>query len=246
MKTLFRWVFRGFILLVVLTVACILLLDTMLREVLQREIRLRTGMDARIGSLDVGLLSPVITLENFKLYNSAEFGGSPFLDMPELHLEYDFRALRSRKLHFRLVRCNLTEMDVVQNKVGKTNLQALSDAADASNAKTGGAGTSSGSSFDFAGIDTLNLTVGKATLLKMKHPGRPKEVVLNIRNQVIADIRTEQELALKIFLVLAQTGGASLLNFVADESAPPPSAAKPAAPVPLSSLAETALKQSAK
>jgi hypothetical protein len=245
MKTLFRWVFRAFIVLLVLTVAGILLLNTMLREVLQREIRTRTGMDARIGSLDFGLLSPVVTLEDFKLYNSAEFGGSPFLDMPELHLEYDTRALRSRKFHFKLVRCNLTEINVVQNKSGKSNLQVLSDAALPSSAKSG-ASSSGGGGFNFSGIDTLNLTVGKATLLKMKHPGRRKEVVLNIRNQVIPDIRSEQELALKVFLVLAQTGGGSLLDFVAGDSPPPPATPKPDATPPISVIAETALKQSAK
>ena len=31
--------------------------------------------------------------QNFKLYNPPDFGGTPFLDIPEIHAEYDRAAL---------------------------------------------------------------------------------------------------------------------------------------------------------
>src|SRR4051812_1971403 len=127
MKMLFRWAFRIFILLVVLLVAGILLLDTIARSIAENRIRNKTGMDVKMGSLSLGLLSPVITIENFKLYNTAEFGGSPFVEVPELHVEYDRSALFSRKLHCKLVRFNVAEVNVVQRKDGKTNIQALEE-----------------------------------------------------------------------------------------------------------------------
>lgn len=48
----------------------------------------------RLGRLEIGLLNPKVTIENFVLYNAAEFGGAPMVDLPELHVEYDRPALR--------------------------------------------------------------------------------------------------------------------------------------------------------
>ena len=119
MRRLIRWALYLFVLLVVLVVAAVLLLNTIVKQAIQSRFRARTGMDARIGQVDVGLLSPTFTIENFKLYNTADFGGSIFIDMPELHLEYDPLAIRSGKLHFKLVRLDLAEVALVQDKKGR-------------------------------------------------------------------------------------------------------------------------------
>src|SRR4051812_15473543 len=103
MKFVVRWLFRLLVLVIVLVVAAVLLLDTIARAVVEARLRRQTGMEVKVGSVSVGLMSPVLTIENLKLYNTAEFGGSPFLDMPELHVEYDRGALWSRRLHCKLV-----------------------------------------------------------------------------------------------------------------------------------------------
>ena len=100
MKTLWRWAFRLLILLIVLVVAGVLLLDPITREIIKYQIRKRTGLEAKIGRLSIGLFSPTITAENVVLYNSAEFGGSPLFEMPELFIEYDRAALRSNQAPF--------------------------------------------------------------------------------------------------------------------------------------------------
>src|SRR5260370_3042979 len=105
MRRLFRWAFRLVLLVVILLVALVVFMDSIVRALAEREIRSATGMDVKIGSFSIGLISPVITIENFKLYNTAEFGGSPFVDLPELRVEYDWRALRPPELHCQLVRC---------------------------------------------------------------------------------------------------------------------------------------------
>ena len=125
MKRLFRWAFYLFLFLAVLVVAGILLLDTIVKEIAISQIRAQTGMDVKIGKLSVGLLSPTFCVEDFTLYNTAEFGGSPFLRMPELYLEYDRPALRCGQLHFKLVRVNLEEIALVKNQSGRFNVAAL-------------------------------------------------------------------------------------------------------------------------
>src|SRR4051794_7978843 len=85
-KRLFRWALYLFIIFIVLVVAGVLLLDRIAREIAESRIRAETGMGVKIGKLSIGLLTPTVTIENFKMYNTAEFGGSQCLDIPELHV----------------------------------------------------------------------------------------------------------------------------------------------------------------
>jgi len=125
MKKLFKWLFRLIPVLVLVVLVLLLLLDTIAKSLVERQIRELTGLEPKIGRVSIGLRSPTLAVENFKLFNSPDFGNSTFIDIPELHVEYDLPALRSRKIHLTLVRFNLGELHIVQNKNGRTNLQAL-------------------------------------------------------------------------------------------------------------------------
>src|SRR5207253_10985824 len=98
---------------------------TILRKVAEHQIRAETGMDVKIGRMSSGLLSPVVTIENLKLYNTPEFGGGEFLIIPELHIEFDADALAARKLRVKLARFNLYELDVVKNQAGEANIVTM-------------------------------------------------------------------------------------------------------------------------
>ena len=97
-KFAFRWAFRLLIVAIVLVIGLLLLKDTIAKNLAEQRIRRETGFDAKIGKLEVGLLSPKINIENFVLYNPAEFGGSPFLSVPDLHIEYNPDELAFRRL----------------------------------------------------------------------------------------------------------------------------------------------------
>src|SRR5690242_6421016 len=120
-KFIFRWLFRAFILLIVLAVALVLLKDTLIKSFVENRLRKQTGLEVKIDKLEVGMFSSIINMEGFKIYNSPEYGGAPFIDLPELHVEYDRDALALRKFHLNLVRFNLAEVLVVEGKDGKTN-----------------------------------------------------------------------------------------------------------------------------
>ena len=145
MKWLFKWLFRLGLLLVVLIVVLVLSKDAIMKAAAEQRIRAHTGMDVKIGRFSIGILSPVVTIENLKLYNRPEFGGAPFIDMPELHVEYDRAALSRGKLHITLMRFNLAELNVVKNEAGQTNLVSLMARPDANEARK------RGRDFDFAG-----------------------------------------------------------------------------------------------
>jgi uncharacterized protein involved in outer membrane biogenesis len=166
--------------------------------------RAGTGLETRIGQIDVGLLSPTITIENFKLYNTPEFGGSVFIDMPELHLEYDPAGIRSGKLHFKLVRLDLAEIALVQDKKGRSNVQDLERRSrEVSRHKK-----SSGEELRFTGIDTLNLSLGKFRLSNLAS-GRDQEINFGIKNQISHNVKSDADLAGLSVLLAARTAAAS-------------------------------------
>src|SRR5277367_3038347 len=152
-KWIFKWLLRLFILAVVLIVVFFLSLDSILRVVIENRIRAQTGMDAEIGKFTLGLAEPTITIKDLKLFNPPSFGGTLFLDIPEIHVEYDRAALTRRELHVTLLRFNLGELDIVKNQAGQTNIFSL--AALPSGKKSGGSGKSftKQTGLEFTGID---------------------------------------------------------------------------------------------
>jgi uncharacterized protein involved in outer membrane biogenesis len=162
MRRRFRWVLRlalGLLLLAVVCGAAILLLrDTLARNMLVSRLRSATGREVSISAVHVGLLSPTVSIEGFKLYNTADFGGGLCLDMPELHIEYDRSALRARKLHLTLMRLNLAELSEVVDKNGRKNFgpapEKKKDNKDSTKPKD------RPGQWKFIGIDVMNATLG--------------------------------------------------------------------------------------
>src|ERR1041385_6419818 len=73
MKWLFKWALRLVLLVVALVVVLLLSKDTIFRIVIENRIRSRTGLDVKIGKYSSSIFSPVITIENLRIYNTAEF-----------------------------------------------------------------------------------------------------------------------------------------------------------------------------
>jgi uncharacterized protein involved in outer membrane biogenesis len=204
MKWLLKWIFRLVILIVVLAVALVLSLDSIVKALAERQIRAETGMDVQIGRFSVGLLSPVVRMENFKLYNTAEFAGAPFIDIPELYVEYNRAALAEGKLHVTLMRFNLAEVDVVKNEAGQTNIVNLM-AKPRSKTSTA-SGAKRAAELQFTGIDVLNLSLGKLRFVDLKDPRQNREVKVGLQNQVLRNVTSEADLYGVLFLVWVRSG----------------------------------------
>jgi hypothetical protein len=193
MRRLFRWAFRvvlGLIVLVVLgAVAFILLLDTLAREAVISRLRSRTGMDVKVASVQVGLLSPTFSIEGLKLYNTVDFGGSLCLDMPELHAEYDRAAFRNRQLHLALLRLDLAELDVVIDKHDRMNFDTLRHESQWPNRRKTAVGN-----LRFTKIDVLNVSLGRFHLTNQAS-GKSEEVDFGIKNQILRNVKTSADLS---------------------------------------------------
>ena len=193
-RWIIKWLLRLCLLVVVLIVAFLLSLNSIVRAVMEHNIRAQTGMDAEIGRVKVGLIEPTIEIQDLRIYNPPSFGGTPFLDIAEIHAEYDRVALAQKKLHLTLLRFCLAEVDIVKNKDGQTNVRALSGR---SKRKSGAATPSfkEQTGYDFSEIDALNVSFIKAKYIDLQNPKNNREQTIGLQNCVVPKVKSANDLA---------------------------------------------------
>ncbi|MFN0068047.1 MAG: hypothetical protein ACKVYV_10470 [Limisphaerales bacterium] len=190
----FRWLFRLLILLIVLLVAGLLLKDTIAREVILWRLRGESGLETRLDRAQLGLLSGTLTLENLRFYNRPEFGGGPLLVLRELHAEADPAASAGGRVGLALLRVRLDEVNLVRNAAGETNVVALWGGV-AKVAQMPATNRLEVPGVDFAGIRTLNLTLGNVRFTDLARPDLGWSFNLGVTNEVVTNVRTEADLA---------------------------------------------------
>ena len=199
MFRLIKWLFILLFVAIALIVGLLLSKDAIAKAAAEQQIRAQTGMDVKIGRFSVGLLSPVVTIENFKLYNTPEFGGTPFLDIPELHLEYDRAAFARRQLRITLLRLNVAELTLVRNDNGRTNIASFAAAPPRAARTT--------NSVEFMGVEVMNLSVGRGHFIDLRNPSRNREFNANLQNQVFRNVKTTGDLYGVLILLWLRSGG---------------------------------------
>jgi hypothetical protein len=207
MKWIFKWLFRLFILAVVLVVIFFLSFNSILRVLVEHNIRATTHMDAEIGRFKLGLAEPTLEIKNLKIYNPPSFGGTPFLDIPEIHVEYDRDALAKGEIHVTLMRFNLGELDIVKNEKGQTNLFSLGVTLPTKKDKSKSAEDfENETGFDFKSIDVLNVSIGMAKFIDLKDQRNNREQTIGIENCVIKNVKSQTDLAGLAALVALRGG----------------------------------------
>ena len=198
MKTFQTWFFRILwwltFVVIVLVIIAISSREWIAREFAEQHIRAATGMEPEIGDLTFGVWDPKLTLENFKLYNPADFGGTLFLDVPELHVEYDRAALRRHELHFTFVRVSFHEVDVVKNAAGMTNFMTFFNALLPQPSGGGGRTVAPLNGYKFTGIDLLNLSIGMVKFVNLKDQRQNRMVAIGLQNQLYTNVVTPANL----------------------------------------------------
>ncbi len=215
---MFRWLFKSVFRLlmtlvtmaVVAVVVVLLSYNSILRAVIERSIREQTGMEAEIGRFHLALIEPAIEIQNLEIYNPTNFGGTPFLNIPEIHVEYDRAALMRREIHITLLRLNLGELDIVKNQAGQTNIFALGIKLPA---KTSGgvsnvvANLKTQTGYDFKGIDTLNVSIGKAKFIDLKNPQNNREQTIGLDDCIISNVKSPTDLVALGALIYLHSDG---------------------------------------
>ena len=204
MKKLLKWAIRLFLLALVLGIAAVvtayLCRDTIFRKYMERSIRQQTGMATSIGAFHAGLSDSNVEIEvkDIRIANPTNYGNTPFVVIPEIHLEVDRNALiKSNQIHIALLRFNLGELDIVKNDQGQTNIFALgvsipnkealekSDATETIKKQTG---------YDFTGIDMMDVSVGTFKYIDLKDPANNRTQLVGMTNVPAPHIKTATDL----------------------------------------------------
>ena len=199
-KVILKWGLGLVLLAVVLAVALLLSRDSILRVLAEHRLRQQAGMRAEIGGFHLGLTEPVIELKQLQLYNPPAFGGTPFLRIPEIYVQYDRAALARNQLHVNLLRFQLSELDIVKSQDGRTNLLAFGLAPPTQPAAGGGAHPELAdfqrqTGLEFKGIDCLRVSVGSFKYVDLQDRKNDREQVIGIDNLVISNVVSYADLA---------------------------------------------------
>ncbi len=181
-KKVFRSAAALAVLLLIVVGALVACKDPLARWMAERRIRRQTGLEATIGKLELGLGSGTLRVKDLKVLNSAAFGGSVLVDVPELYVELDARQAAAGKLHFRQVRLHLRELNVVRNREGRFNLEALPRPAE-TNSSPSATSKNGGSDYEFGGIDQLALTVDRLNYTDLKQPAASRRMDLSFHEE---------------------------------------------------------------
>ncbi|MGH7989038.1 MAG: hypothetical protein ACREDS_02435 [Limisphaerales bacterium] len=205
-KFIFKWALRLFVLAVVLIVIFFLSLNSILRVLIEHNIRAQTGMDAEIGRFHLGLTEPTVEIQNLKIYNPPSFGGTLFLDIPEIHVEYDRAALAKKEIHITLLRFNLGELNIVKNQAGQTNIFAFVKLRATESGIPEILVSKNQSGFDFKKIDVLNVSVGTVKYVDLKNQRNDRSQKIGLEDCVIKNVKSKNDLT-GLMVLIALRGG---------------------------------------
>jgi len=95
------------------------------KMVVQNGVKWVTGLELKVKSLKVGILTPVISIKELKLLNPKGYEERTMVDLPEVHVRYHLPAFFQGKVHLKELRLHLREFAVVKNQAGESNIEAL-------------------------------------------------------------------------------------------------------------------------
>lgn len=184
MLRLIKWLFLGLAVVIALAVGFLFSKDAIAKAAVEQQLRAQTGMDVKIGKLSLKVLSPFATLENVTLYNPADFGGVPFLNVRVMNVEFDREALAHRELKLKLLKLDITELTVVRNDREQTNIMAL--AAGPKPAKNS-------EMIDFKEIAVANVSIQRVAFVDLTNQRNNRQFHWNVQNQVFRDLKSSGE-----------------------------------------------------
>ena len=106
-------------------------------------------------------------------------------------------------IHLPLMRLNLAQIDVVEDKQGRSNFDAIQKQS-----RESASHTNSVNQFKFSGIDTLNLSLGKLHVSNLRS-GQDEEVDFGVKNEIFHNVKSEADLTGVAVLLAMRSTSAS-------------------------------------
>lgn len=191
-KTVLKWVLAAVGALLVLCIALFVFKDVLLREISEHRVERETGLNASIGSFHLDLGATSVRITDFRLHNPPGFGDGLLLQMPEMFLQVDRQASTNGALRFREARVHLSELNVVKNAQGETNIVGLQERLSRKSRKQSDSDDDKG--LEFTGIGELRVNVGTVRYEDMQNPALNQTFNIGISNEVVTTINNEKDL----------------------------------------------------
>ena len=180
MKNFLRRIVIG---LVVLLVALYLGRNFIARKAVEIGTEKVTGFPLEIGSVDLGILSGTLEVNNLKLMNPPAFHGGTFVDLPHFKVDYRTLSMLSGTPHLNEVDVNVEQVVLVKNEQGETNANALqAKVTPAEQPAKGGTETKAASRTKYQ-VDLVKVHVG--TVIKRVYgKGQPADTKITLNKDI--------------------------------------------------------------
>jgi uncharacterized protein involved in outer membrane biogenesis len=199
-RKVLKWTIGVLGALLVVCVALLIFKNTVLRKVAEYSVERETGLDASIGAFKLDLGSASVRVTDFRLHNPPGFGHGLLLHMPEMFLELDRQASTNGALRFRKARVHLSELNVVKNAQGQTNIVGLQEKLSRKSRKK----KRESDDLEFTGIGELRVSVGTVRYEDMQNPRLSQAFNIGVSNEVVTTIKSEKDLEVWAVAFLAR------------------------------------------
>jgi hypothetical protein len=165
--------------------------NTIAQTVLTTTLSNVAHVPVKIGSTRVSFMSASIEVKNLRVYNPAGFPDKLMLDVPQVFIEFDPPALSKGQAHFKTVKLDLKELQVIRDKSGRLNVDVVKPTKTETSKAQSEAKATSGGKAPKLHIDLMLLSIGRVVYKDYTGGGEPaiQTFDINIENREYRDIQ---------------------------------------------------------
>ena len=202
--------------------------NTVAQAILSNALSKVAHVPVQIGSTKVYFLPASIEIKKLRVYNPAGFPDKWMLDMPRIFIDFDPGALFKGQAHFKEVKLDLRNLQVIRDKNGRLNVDAVKPTKTETSKAQSEAKASSQGKVPKLLIDKLSLSVGQVIYKDYSHGDKPAIQIfdINIQNReyrgiqdptalvsvIMFDALTRTTLSRLVDLQAFKEGGLSVLS----------------------------------
>ncbi len=180
----------GLALLLIAIVVLVWKFDFFVGKLLVVALEKELGAPVEMGAFHLRLSENAVEVRDLKLYDPPGFRDQPWLQIPELYLAASSTAAASNgAVHWREVRLNLSELALVVNQKGQTNVLELGKRTRNSSVDTSSM-TNWESALKFGGLDRLVLSVGQLEFIDLRNAAASQEIRFGLTNRVYTNLNS--------------------------------------------------------
>jgi len=113
------------VLLVIICVVLLLAKNIILKAAIENGVSLVTGLGLNMRTFKLGIMDTSLRIQELKIYNPKDYEEPVMLDMPEIFVDFNVTDIIKGTVHLESLIINLQKFNVVKNKDGDVNLNAL-------------------------------------------------------------------------------------------------------------------------